>query len=243
MHRNAAETRPPSSSHPHSPANPSQVVLAGWEQSGVYPLCYERMVLRDADYRVSDASDGAKKRRTPSPVHNHRKRICHEGPKVICDAIAILEKARADGRTDAMLTAADEAIEHLRLLPTLKGMNEAAAATATRNPPPVTAKAHSTRNVRFGNLWSREGLDKQLATARAAAADVLKKQGWKDAGLCGRCGGNDHTTAGSKKCKEYAPRKPRAQKNPAAAAAAAAAEQAKAMAPINPVGSVVPLGC
>ena len=209
----------------------------------MYPLCYERMVLRDADYRVGDASDGAKKReRTPSPVHRHRKRVCLEGPKILCDAIAILVKARDDGRTDAMLTAADEAIEHLRLLPTLKGMNEAAAATALRNPPPVTAKAHSMRNVKFGSLWSREGLDEQLATARAAATDVLKKQGWKDAGLCGRCGGSDHKNANSKKCTEYVPRKPRAQKTAAAAAAAAAAEQAKAMAPINPVGSVVPLG-
>ena len=226
------------------------MVLAGWEKSGVYPLSYERMVLRDADHRQSPEAtvDGGsekskgKNKRKASPIHDRRKRVCKEGPKIVSDAIAILVKARKDGRTNAILVAADEAIEHLRLLPTLKGLNEAAAATAILNPPPITATAHSKRNVKFGDLWSRDGLNAQLETAREANAEVLQKQGWKDGGLCGRCGGDDHITAGSAKCKFYVPRKPRAKKDPAAAAAAVAAEQAKAMAPINPVGSTVPIG-
>ena len=115
-----------------------------------------------------------------------RKRICTEGPKVISEAINILIKAREDGRTDAVLTAADEAIEHLRLLPTLKGKNEAATAIAIQHPAPITAKAKSKRNVKFGDLWSREGLEKQLADARAANKEVQQKQDWKDKGLCGR---------------------------------------------------------
>ena len=222
-------------------------MIAGWHQSGVYPLSYDRLVRRDASSSASPtsgASSTKKRARSsspPGPVTKVRRRVANEGRAILLEARDAIDKAIADGRTDAYMAVSDYAVEVLRRIPTLAGHVEAQTKIAAAHPPPVTATEPTTRNMTFGDSWTRDGLDKQREEKLKLSEAEAEAAAWRAAGKCFRCGG-DHKGKASRECKYYEPRTPKEKATPAEKAAAAAALAAEAHVPINPVGHAVHIG-
>ena len=170
-----------------------------------------------------------------------RRRVANEGRAILLEARDAIDKAIADGRTDAYMAMSDYAVEVLRRIPTLAGHIEAQTKIAAAHPPPVTATEPTTRNMTFGDLWTRDGLDKQREEKLILSEAEAEAAAWRAAGLCFRCGG-PHKGKASKECKFYEPRVPKEKTTPAQKTAAAAALAAEAHVPINPVGHAVHIG-